>query len=530
MKRSVEELLPKDVVDETRAALPHVATIGMKLTDLGNAERLVARNRDRIRYCSPRRRWLVYDGKRWAWDETEQIIRFAKLTARAIYAEAEHASDPKGAEVIARHATKSEDGARLKAMVVLAQSEAGIPVLPSELDSDPWLLNVENGTLDLRTEELRPHRRTDLITKLAPVVYDPGARNETWERFLNETTGGDAELAAYLQRIAGYSLTGLASEKKFFFVYGPRDTAKSTFIDALMATWGGYAESADFSTWLEQTVSGGNRGDLVRLAGARLVTSVEVKKGKRWDEALIKRVVGGDTIVASAKYEGEVAFKATFKLVLAGNDAPAIRDDDEGMLTRAKRVPFPHQVKVKDPSIKATLSDPAKAGAAILAWAVRGCIDWQRNGLGTSSLVEASTAAYREEMDRVAGFFAECCAFEDDDLVRVSRKALRGAYETWCSENDVRQPLGPKDFTARLRGRGAVDGKVMGTRVWRRVRLLGPNEEPSGAVGAHRGTLHGNFSTRTYEGELLRTDAPTCPGAPDDDIEREAIQAAGGGE
>jgi putative DNA primase/helicase len=527
MKKGIEEMLPEEAVKAGREKFANVATIGMAFTDLGNAERLVARFRDDIRYCPPRRKWLVWDGKRWSWDETGEVLRLAKKTVRSIYAEAEHARNDDHARIIVKHGTKSEDGTRIKAMVSLAQSEPGIPVMPSELDADPWALNVANGTIELKTGKLRKHARADLITKIAPVRYDPAAQHEVWERFIHEATGGDVHLTWYLQKLAGYALTGMASEKKFFFVYGPRDTAKSTFIDALTATWGGYAETADFSTWLEQTVSGGNRGDVVRLAGARLVSSVEVKKGRKWDEALIKRVVGGDVITAAAKYEAEVSFRATFKILLAANDAPGIRDDDDGMWSRMQRIPFTHQIAKKDPTVKATLSDPAAAGPAILAWAVQGCLAWQKDGLGTASAIEQSNAAYRDEMDRVAGFFADCCAFEADDDVKVSRKDLRRAYEAWCEENGVRHPLSPKDLAGRLRERGITPGKSNGADLWKRVRLLGPNETAGGSKGS-KGDDFGKVSSRTHDDQLSQNDPPSSPYVPLDDVERGAIQDEGG--
>ncbi|HVW29963.1 MAG TPA: phage/plasmid primase, P4 family [Polyangiaceae bacterium] len=504
---------PKDLEDGT---VPVVGP-GFKLTDLGNAERLVARFRDRIRFCPPRRKWFVWDGKRWSTDETGEVLRFAKQTVRGIYGEAEHARDEEHARAVAKHAVKSEDGARIKAMVTLAQSELGVPVMPHELDADPMLLNVENGTIDLRTGVLRKHARADLLTKLAPVVYDADAKLDAWEKFLVDATGGDADLASYLQRLAGYALTGLANEKKFFFVFGPSNTSKSTFIDALTATWGTYAETADFSTWLEQTVSGGNRGDLVRLAGARLVSSVEVKKGRRWDEALIKRVVGGDVITAAAKYEAEVSFRATFKILLAAEVAPAAREDDAGMWARVQRIPFVQPIPKKDPKVKATLSDPAAAGPAILAWAVRGCLEWQRAGLGTATAVEKSTAAYHAEMDRVARFFDECCVFENDDDIRVKRDELRKAYEAWCEENGVR-PVSPKEFAERLReDEKAEDGKSNGVRIWKKVRLLGPNEDPKPrpVQEGHQGSplqrtfLHVRVKTKFMK--LVPRRAPSCP-------------------
>ncbi|HEY5373886.1 MAG TPA: phage/plasmid primase, P4 family [Polyangiaceae bacterium] len=448
-----------------------------KCTDLGNAERLVTRFRGQIRYCPPRKRWLIWEGQRWLLDETGEINRRAKSTVRAIYEEAAACRVDDIRKAIAKHAGDSEKASRVAAMIMLAQSEKDIAVLPNQLDADPWKLNVQNGTVDLKTGKLGPHRREDLITRLAPVQYDSAARSELWDRFLTDATGGDAELAGYLQRAVGYALQGTAFERAFFFLIGPPGTAKSTFIDAIAAALGDYHASAAFDTWLVQTNTGGNRGDLVRLASARLVTSVEVRKGAKFDEAIIKAITGGDEITAAAKYEGEITFKPAFALWLAANDAPAIRDDDEGAWARVRRIPFDHVIPAaqQDRTLKARLQEP-ELRAAVLAWAVQGCLDWQRNGLGSSTAIDKSTAAYRQDMDRVAGFFAEYCVFEPD--ARVQSSALRHAYEDFCKEQGIRFPLGGNEFAKRLQERKCETAKSDGKRVWKGVRLLEAWEEP----------------------------------------------------
>ncbi len=485
--------------DQRVPALPKAGR-HFKCTDFGNAERLVHEHGADLRYCSARRTWFLWDGKRWAPDEIGEIERRAKSTVRSIYVAADSITDDaeieeeddagnttketKTAEKVRTHlrawARTSESKGKLDAMVDLAKTEHGISVRFGDLDADPWALNVENGTIDLRTGALREHRRGDLMTKLAPVTYDPAARSDLWDRFLETATGGDRELAAYLQRATGYTLQGTATEKAFFFLYGPPDTAKSTFVDAIMGTFGTYAVSAAFTTWLVQTNTGGNRGDLVRLAGTRLVTSVEVRPGVRFDQEIVKKVTGGDMITAAAKYEKEVSFPPTFALWLAANDAPAIRDDDAGMWNRVRRVPFDHIIpkEKQDRELRAKLAAP-DVRAAILAWAVRGCLSWRTDGLGTCEAIDKSNAEYRKEMDRVAPFFAECLAFDPSGW--ISNESLRGAYDRWCRENGVKAPVGSKDFAARLSERGASTAKRNGVRGWRGV-VIAPDEDRTPAV------------------------------------------------
>lgn len=476
--------------------------MNFRCTDLGNAERFVAQHLPRVRYSPQRRAWLTWTGARWEWDQTGRVAALAKETVRGIYAEAAKGATEEERAAIAKHATRSESADRIAAMLRLAATEPGVPILVGELDADLWALNASNGTINLRTGELRKHRSADLITKCTGVPFDPAARSSLWDRVLSEATGGDNELAAYLQRVVGYALVGEPLERVLFFVFGPPGTAKSTLLEAFHGALGDYAQSADFETWLARATVGGNRGDLVRLAGARLVTSVEVRSGARWDEALVKRVTGGDELTASAKFEAEVTFRPSFTLLLAANDAPKARDDDAGMWARMRRIPLSAVIppEKQDPTIKARLREPEHA-SAVLAWAVAGCLAYQSEHLGSCAAVDQSTSAYRAECDPLAGFFRDVLVFDDWDEVRVSRRDLREAYERWCTESGTK-PVGDRVLSARLRERGAADGRSNGVRVWKCVRLLGPDEEPQGHQG-HQGSPNPQPSTRENESRKL---------------------------
>lgn len=429
---------------------------GLALTDFGNAERLVARHGADLRYCHAWKTWLNWRETHWDRDESNQVERYAKATVRAIYDEASRTDDPVDRKAISRHAVKSEAEARIKAMMSLASSEKTIPVEPSKLDADPWLLNVANGTIDLRTGELRAHQRSDLITRISPIIYDPDARLPLWEQFLLDTTDSHAELIAFLQRAVGYSLTGSTQEEKLFFVHGPSRAGKSTFLDAVKTILGTYGMTADFESFLSHNESSGPRQDIARLAGARFVVSIEVDEGKRLAEGLVKMITGGDSITARFLYGREFEYIPAFKLWLAANSTPKARTDDDAIWNRIIRIPFNQVVppEKRDPKVKLALRDPQIAGPALLAWAVKGCLAWQRDGLRIPDEVKASSDGYRLEVDKLAGFIDDCCVLDPEGFTWSG--VLLEEYERWAKANNERRLLRGKAFAERLRARGCT--------------------------------------------------------------------------
>lgn len=447
----------------------------LMLSDYGNAERLVKRHGLDLRYCHQLKKWFVWSGNRWREDATAEVTRRAKETVRAMYAEAAGISDPKERESFVRFALRSEAEARIAAMIALAESERGIPVLQEELDADPFLLNCANGTLDLRTGRLREHRREDLITKSAPVTFDTGARSEVWEYFLRDATGGDEELREFLQRAAGYSLTGDTREEVLFFIHGPQAAGKSTFMETIKAALGDYARTSDFEAFLSRRDVGGPRNDIARLAGARFVASIEVDEGKRLAEGLVKALTGGDTVAARFLHRESFEFRPAFKLWLAANHAPRVRDDDDAMWRRILRVPFVQSIPKaqRDPNIKAHLRDAAAAGPAVLAWMLRGCLDWQRDGLKIPQTVEDATQEYRESQDPLKDFLTDCCVLMP--AAWASTAKLRAEYERWAKERGETHLLVGNAFTEKLKAHGCVPEKRGNVRGWLGIGLAGGN-------------------------------------------------------
>lgn len=234
-------------VPDTKAASSHQAP-KFHLTDLGNAERLVHRDGADLLFVRGLG-WHCWDGRRYRIDETGEVERRAKRCVREIYLEAAAEPDPEEREKLVKHAQRSEQAGRLRAMVALAESEREVVARVDDLDADPLALTVLNGTIDLRTGDLRPHSREDLITKLARVEYDPGARHELFDRFIAETTAGYDGLAEFLQRAVGYTITGSTSEEVLFFAHGPQATGKTTLLEAARAVLGEHAMTTDFETF-----------------------------------------------------------------------------------------------------------------------------------------------------------------------------------------------------------------------------------------------------------------------------------------
>jgi len=419
-------------------------------TDLGNARRLVARHGEDLHYVFAWNSWLVWDTRRWARDATGEVERRAKETVGSMYADAASQDDEDTRRELAKWALRSEAQPRISAMIELSKSEPGIPVAPREIDADPWLLNTQNGTIDLRTGQLKPHDREDLLMQVAAASYEPDARMELWDQFVADIADGDPELAIFNQHAVGASLSGVAIEM-FFFAHGPKWTGKSTFLEAVSKTLGDYAKTADFETFLVRDRIGGPRSDLARLPGVRFVKSIEVTDGRKLAEGLLKSLTGGDTITVRDMYAREFEYLPQFTLWLAANDAPAVRADDDALWRRLHRVPFTHEFKNPDPTIKATLTDPAVAGEAILQWAVQGCLEWQEaGGIEVPEAVRRSTAEYREEVDILGEFLTDKSV--GGETYEESSSRLYHAYLEWAREQGIkeRHQLSHKAFGNRL--------------------------------------------------------------------------------
>jgi putative DNA primase/helicase len=445
------------------------------LTDLGNAKRLVRLHGADLRFCHSWRRWLTWDGKRWAKDDTAEVLRRAKDAVFAIYQDVAsirgEANDDKARrQALTKHAVRSEADARIKGQLSLAESEPGIPVTPEQLDTDAYLLNCENGTLDLRTSTLQPHNRTHLITKLVPVAYNPSARAPGSEAFLGRVMAEHQDLIAFLQRAVGSALTADASDQVIFILYGSGANGKSVFLKTVAGLLGDYACWTPAETFLPKQ-SDAIRNDLARLRGLRFVASTETDEGAKLAESTVKRITG-DIVTARFLHQEFFDFTPTFKVFLGVNHRPTVRGSDHAIWRRIRLVPF--TIRIPDDEQDPYLADALKVELpGILNWALVGCAAWQRAGLNTPEVVRTATQGYRADEDILAAYLEECGEIGEGRSTAAA--ALYTSYTTWAKAAGE-PPMSKKALGTRLRERGFTARPTHAGRTWFGVGLRSTGE------------------------------------------------------
>lgn len=419
------------------------------LTDTGNGIRFARRHGNNVRFIVEYVRWAIWDNQRWRLDDNFGIMRLAKQIPREIAVETLDAPTPAAAAAIGKHARQSESRRALDAMLSLARSEPGIAISQDALDADPMLLGVENGKVDLRTGKLQKASREDLMTKQANTAFDPAATCPIWEGFLNKIANSDQELIGCLQRFVGYCLTGDTSEHMLAFFHGTGANGKSTFLVTLRNLLGDYFRQSPGETLLARR-EGGINNDIARLCGARVVACVETEDGKRMAEALVKQLTGGDPITARYLHQEYFEFVPGFKIILAANHLPIISGADHGMWRRIYMFPFLVTIPLEERD--KALPDKLRAELpGILAWAVRGCLEWQRIGLSPPPAVLLATQHYREEMDLIGQWIDERCVLAVSAKVQASK--AHDNYKKWIEARGAKA-MSQMTFSRKLEDRG----------------------------------------------------------------------------
>ena len=488
-----EQLQQKDVVRSDIGVVTdsQFYTQELPLSDLGNCERLVAHHKGKIMFCPPLGKWFVWDGQAWGMDTTGAVERLFKNALRAMLKEAAAHPDFKEAEKLMKFTLKSQDVSRIRAALRLAQTEPGMPVLPEQLDSDPWLFNLKNGTLDLKTGLVKPHDPADKITKILDIEYHPGVvPAPTWKKFLERVTNGDKELQKFLQKAVGYALTGITTEQCLFYLYGSGRNGKSTFLETIFHLIKPYAKRIPSETLMVKSNSGGIPNDVAMLDGHRFIVSSEVQEGARLNEAKLKELTGCDTITARYLHREFFEFIPVFKLFVAGNYKPQIHGTDLGIWRRIRLIPF--TAKIQPEEIDPSLPDKLKAEmVGILSWAVEGCLMWQKEGLTPPEVVIKATDAYRVDSDLLGSFLGECCVI--NPIEEVASKRLYETYRAWTYDNGHRG-MSSTMFGRKLAERGFERGRNAVTRTWIGINCL--NNDTNDTFTSNSGFSVQNSSRR----------------------------------
>lgn len=433
--------------------------------DVLNAGYFVQQHGERFRHAPQAGKWLTWNGGVWEWCERNEPLNAAENVVSRLL---EYGGKLLGTETdrgkrIIGHAVKSHTVQKMEAMTKLAAARPGMSVLLHELDSDPGLLGVRNGVVDLRTGELLQARPDMLITRQCNAAYDKFAECPQWLGFLNAVFDGDSDTIETIQRALGYTLTGSSTEEKLFICFGRGANGKSVFANVVASILGDYGQTAPSSLLVTRREGDtGARNDLAMLAGARYVGINELQNGDRLDEAIVKQLAGREPISARFLHREFFTFAPQFTPWLRTNHRPVVTGDDDGIWRRLVLIPFKRQFaeSERDPHLEERLLSERDG---ILAWMVEGATKWRRDGLKLSPTIKRESLAYRKESDLLGEFLEDKC--ELDPNARVEQGKLFSSWQGWCEAAGVRH--GAKaSFTRRLVERGIAEARSNGTRFY----------------------------------------------------------------
>jgi len=465
-----DKCVPPLDADEV-AAIAHSVTryeahTSEPFSDLGNARRLVHLAGGNFRYEPTLGTWFHFDGRRWKRDVDGAIERLAKKVADQLLSAAQSVDDPDRRKSFVSFATKSQNSARIRGMIELARTEQAVSIDFSEFDAQPHLLNVANGTIDLRTGALRPHAREDLLSQMVDVPFDAEATCPTFANFMSSIFSQDAELVAYMQSAIGYAASGETSEQCFFLLHGDGSNGKSSLLNILRSTLGSYAKHTPTETLVAKSNGSSSSNDLARLAGARVVTVSEANADQRLAEGLLKQVTGDEPIVARFLFKEFIEFQPVFKIFLATNYLPQINGNDSAMLRRIRTVPFNRSFG-PDEQDHALPQKLAAEQPGILAWIVEGARRWYSDGLKTPAAIISANEAYRAEMDSVGAYIADNC--EADPKALIAASALYASYRLYMASKG-QSPVSSTMFGRALTQRG-ISPEKNGTMYRRGIKF-----------------------------------------------------------
>lgn len=431
------EAMARDPLQAERSARRAAEPVGDRpLTDVGNAERVARRHGIDLRWCEAWGSWLYWTGSRWERDQRGELVRRVVDTVRHLAAEASETAEEGRRRALLQHALRSEAVGKIDAAAKLLRAQPGIAVVPADLDADHWIANAPNGAIDLRTGGLRRALREDLCTKVLGTAYDPTAEAPSWRAFL-EDVQPDKEVREFLQRLVGYSITGVIREHVLPIHWGTGGNGKGTFTETILRALGDYARQLPTETLLARN-GDAHPTERASLFGTRFATVSELPKGRGLNENLVKQLTGGDTIAARFMNRDFFEFTPTHKLWVSANNKPPIREAGNGIWRRVLLVPWTFTATTPDTELPARLLAELPG---VLRWIVEGCLAWQEKGLAPPDSVRAATQEFRDECDVVAQFISDRCSTEPEykgKVVKENATALYKAYVAWCEERGSR--------------------------------------------------------------------------------------------
>ncbi|OPL16339.1 MAG: hypothetical protein AVO38_08295 [delta proteobacterium ML8_D] len=454
------------------------------LTELGNAERFAGKYRGQVAFVTAWGKWMFYDGTRWTTKGAESQVRhLSHKVAKSFYHLAAEAVDKNATDRLAKWAATSSRSSAITAM--LKEASAMLAIEPERLDTNPWLFNCENCTINLKTGSLQPHDRNDFITKITPVFFNPEATAPTFLKVLQTCLAED--VIEFVQRFFGYCMAGTTKEQCLSIWYGTGQNSKSTVLNAVQAAFGEYAQTTRPETFMVR-YNNTNTSDLAKLRGARLVTAAEGEDGQRLAESSVKQMTGGEQIQARALYQDFFEFTPEFKIILCTNHKPIIRGTDYAIWRRIRLIPFtvtiPLDQQDKDLAEKLKAELPG-----ILTWVVAGAAKWLQNGLGTSEKIQAATHDYQSEQNIIQNFFDANCVEMPDATVGATD--LFRNFDQWRKDEGHRKVTQTK-FGNMLGDLGFhKDRNTIGRKVYFGIGLI------SGANDTFSGPNCSDYSAKT---------------------------------
>jgi putative DNA primase/helicase len=450
-KKAMRKDYIPNTIAKARAEKANAPDKDTHLTDTGNAEFMVKLYGEQLRYDHKRRTWLRWGTHHWETDQDGYVTRLAREAAKLRFLKAADIKDTKFREKAALWAIASESKMKVDACVGLARDAMPFADKGDNWDTDEMLLGCENGIIDLRTGALRPGKPEDRITMSTGLDYDPNAKCPRWEKFLREIFANkegkpDEHLIDWLWRVLGYTITGDMTEQIMMMGYGEGGNGKSKFFEAIEHALGDYAHNTPFSTFrLPQTPS---TNDLADLRSRRFVVSSETNRGTKLNMERIKAISGGDKMSARHLYCENAKFNPQAKIWLFVNAKPEIDDDSVAAWRRVRLIPFT-QTFIKERDDKQLKAKLEAEGQGILAWLVRGCLEWQKRRLGDApDSVRAATVCYMRETDTVLSFIDNCSVREEGRKIRAS--VFYSAYKSWMKDVVNRKALSLMAFGLRM--------------------------------------------------------------------------------